>query len=183
MKFMNKLELVDKQEKKDKPENSRKIDYSLDADNGKIKWNADGRYPYRKKMKLLNYEQNKHELQIELLKAQSWIQDTKQRVVILFEGRDAAGKIANVTVMDDDPYDVDPTRLGSIRIRGSIFHGRWFPVTDHLVERRVDNAPGMVGPGSIGLSDDHTGGCTHHDCGCEVAAFMARHMTRDGWAA
>ena len=98
-------------------------------------------------------------------------------------GSIAVGKIANVTVIDDDPYDLDPTRLGSIRIRGSLFQGRWFPVADHLVERRVDNAPGMVASATLGLSGDHTDGCAHHDCGCEVAAFMARHMTSDGWAA
>ena len=90
---MSKLELVNqKRAEAEGPQKSREIDFNLDADNEVIKWNADGRYPYRKKMKLLDYEQNKHELQIELLKAQSWIKETKQRVVMLFEGRDAAGK-------------------------------------------------------------------------------------------
>jgi len=78
--------------KKGSPAKSREFDFNLDTDNGVIKWNADGCYPYRKKMKLLEYEQSKHELQIELLKVQSWIKETKQRVVIVFEGRDAAGK-------------------------------------------------------------------------------------------
>ncbi len=39
-----------------------------------------------------NYEKQKYRLQVELLKLQKWVQDTGQRVVILFEGRDAAGK-------------------------------------------------------------------------------------------
>jgi len=43
-------------------------------------------------MDVLDYERQKHELQIELLKLQNWVKDTKQRVVIIFEGRDAAGK-------------------------------------------------------------------------------------------
>jgi hypothetical protein len=47
MKFMSKLELVNKQLKDDAPDQPRQIDFRLDADNGKIKWNADGRYPYR----------------------------------------------------------------------------------------------------------------------------------------
>lgn len=38
------------------------------------------------------YEQEKYALQIELLKLQYWVQDTGSRIVILFEGRDAAGK-------------------------------------------------------------------------------------------
>lgn len=49
-------------------------------------------YPYAKKMKLGEYETIKHLLQIELLKMQSWVKSRGERVVILFEGRDAAGK-------------------------------------------------------------------------------------------
>jgi polyphosphate kinase 2 len=39
-----------------------------------------------------NYEKQKYQLQVELLKLQAWVRETGQRVVILFEGRDAAGK-------------------------------------------------------------------------------------------
>ena len=49
-------------------------------------------YPYDKKMTRAEYEQTKRALQIELLKMQSWIKETGQKVVVLFEGRDAAGK-------------------------------------------------------------------------------------------
>ena len=38
------------------------------------------------------YEEQKYQLQVELLKLQAWVKETGQRVVILFEGRDAAGK-------------------------------------------------------------------------------------------
>lgn len=38
------------------------------------------------------YEREKRQLQIELLKFQAWVKETGQRVVIVFEGRDAAGK-------------------------------------------------------------------------------------------
>ncbi len=51
-----------------------------------------GEYPYTKKLRRREYEKRKAELQVELLKAQGWIKDTGKRVVILFEGRDAAGK-------------------------------------------------------------------------------------------
>lgn len=50
------------------------------------------RYPYRNRMRRLEYEKAKHELQIELLKVQNWVKETGQRIVVLFEGRDAAGK-------------------------------------------------------------------------------------------
>ena len=51
-----------------------------------------GEYPYPKKMGRKEYEAEKAALQAELLKVQAWLQDTGQKVVVLFEGRDAAGK-------------------------------------------------------------------------------------------
>ena len=38
------------------------------------------------------YKKEKHRLQIELLKLQEWVVNTSQRIAIVFEGRDAAGK-------------------------------------------------------------------------------------------
>ena len=52
----------------------------------------EGGYPYRFKMLRRDYEREKFVLQTELLKLQSWVKEAGQRVVILFEGRDAAGK-------------------------------------------------------------------------------------------
>ena len=49
-------------------------------------------YPYDKKMKRRSYEAQKRLLQVELLKLQRWVQDEGERLVLLFEGRDAAGK-------------------------------------------------------------------------------------------
>jgi polyphosphate kinase 2 len=49
-------------------------------------------YPYANLMSRKSYEQQKYQLQVELLKLQAWTKDTGQRVVIIFEGRDAAGK-------------------------------------------------------------------------------------------
>ncbi len=49
-------------------------------------------YPYSEKMKGKDYEKEMDELQIELVKMQAWIKATGQRIAILFEGRDAAGK-------------------------------------------------------------------------------------------
>ena len=49
-------------------------------------------YPYRNRIQRKQYEAEKKKLQIELLKVQNWVKDTGQRIVLLFEGRDAAGK-------------------------------------------------------------------------------------------
>ena len=49
-------------------------------------------YPYRNRLRRKSYEKQKYNLQVELLKLQHWVKETGARVVILFEGRDAAGK-------------------------------------------------------------------------------------------
>lgn len=51
-----------------------------------------GGYPYDEKLKRKDYEETIEALQIELVKAQNWMQATGARVLALFEGRDAAGK-------------------------------------------------------------------------------------------
>lgn len=53
---------------------------------------ADANYPYKTKMGRDEYEDSKQQLQIELLKMQGWVKETGQKVVVLCEGRDAAGK-------------------------------------------------------------------------------------------
>ena len=49
-------------------------------------------YPYDERLDREEYDHQKRLLQIELLKLQDWVKDTGERLVILFEGRDAAGK-------------------------------------------------------------------------------------------
>jgi len=51
-----------------------------------------GEFPYRSRLSEKFYLQHMAPLQVELLKAQSWVKETGQRIVVLFEGRDAAGK-------------------------------------------------------------------------------------------
>jgi predicted amidohydrolase YtcJ len=38
------------------------------------------------------------------------------------------GKLANFTVLADDPYAVEPERLNDIPVLGTVYEGRWFPV-------------------------------------------------------
>jgi len=53
-------------------------------------WRQD--HPYDVLMTVEEYEREKRLLQVELLRAQSWIQGSGQRLVVTFDGRDAAGK-------------------------------------------------------------------------------------------
>jgi polyphosphate kinase len=78
--------------------------FSLEADNedldDPVLVGADGKrvdtwrenYPYEERLDRAEYEWQKRQLQVELLKMQEWVQDTRQRVAVIFEGRDAAGK-------------------------------------------------------------------------------------------
>ena len=71
-----------------------------DDDDDPVLLNADGSpvdtwredYPYDERMPRHEYDQHKRLLQIELLKLQNWCKSTGERLLILFEGRDAAGK-------------------------------------------------------------------------------------------
>ena len=49
-------------------------------------------YPYQERMSRHDYDHEKRLMQIELLKLQNWIKAAGERLVVLFEGRDAAGK-------------------------------------------------------------------------------------------
>jgi polyphosphate kinase 2 len=51
-----------------------------------------GEYPYETRLREKAYLAHMAELQVELLKAQGWVRSTGERIVVLFEGRDAAGK-------------------------------------------------------------------------------------------
>jgi polyphosphate kinase 2 len=51
-----------------------------------------GEYPYQTQIRTKDYETAMAELQVELLKAQKWVKESGERIVMLFEGRDAAGK-------------------------------------------------------------------------------------------
>jgi polyphosphate kinase 2 len=64
----------------------------LSPDEELVKDWREGGYPYKNLMQRRNYERQKYRLQVELLKLQAWVKETGQKVVILFEGRDAAGK-------------------------------------------------------------------------------------------
>ena len=75
------------------------LDESDDEDEPVLRW-KDGRlvdtwregYPYDQRMARADYEADKRFLQIELLRLQNWVKEAGLRIVIVFEGRDAAGK-------------------------------------------------------------------------------------------
>ena len=57
----------------------------------------DPSYPYPKRMDRSEYEAQLAALQIELVKFHAWVRDTGQRIAVIFEGRDAAGKGGSIS--------------------------------------------------------------------------------------
>ncbi len=84
-----------------------------------------GRYPYPRRMGARLYEAEKARLQAELLKVQIWAQDTGQKFVILFEGRDAAGKGGTIKRFMEH---LNPryARVVALTKPGERENGQWF---------------------------------------------------------
>ena len=79
--------------------------YAFDIDDPKLPDWVDkraltsGGYPYDEKMDQKEYEETLERLQIELVKLQYWQQATGKRLLLLFEGRDAAGKGGTISAV------------------------------------------------------------------------------------
>ncbi|MEZ5705408.1 MAG: polyphosphate kinase 2 [Burkholderiaceae bacterium] len=84
-----------------------------------------GAYPYKNLLSRRVYEANKYLLQVELLKLQAWVKETGQRVVILFEGRDAAGKGGTIKrVMEH--LNPRGARVVALEKPSDIERGQWY---------------------------------------------------------
>ena len=64
---------------------------SINVEN-RIRYFRENLYPYAERMKNREYNALKMPLQVELVKLQNWVREVGERIIILFEGRDAAGK-------------------------------------------------------------------------------------------
>jgi polyphosphate kinase 2 len=84
-----------------------------------------GEYPYKAKMKRADYERRKAKLQAELLKVQLWAQETGQRFVLLFEGRDAAGKGGTIKRFTEH-LNPRAARVVALNKPSDVQRGQWF---------------------------------------------------------
>lgn len=85
----------------------------------------EGGYPYKNLMSRKNYEKTKYQLQVELLKLQAWVKETGQRVVILFEGRDAAGKGGTIKRMMEH-LNPRGARVVALEKPSEVERGQWY---------------------------------------------------------
>jgi polyphosphate kinase len=85
----------------------------------------EGGYPYRNLLSRRSYEKQKYRLQVELLKLQAWVKETGQRVVILFEGRDAAGKGGTIKRLMEH-LNPRGARVVALEKPSEIERGQWY---------------------------------------------------------
>ena len=92
-------------------------------------------------------------------------------------GSIAPGKIANFTVLDQDPLTVEPLKLNDIPIWGTVFEGRIFPVP---AGAKQEGKSGQLTRGRDPLLRGHEekGGDSHAGCPCEVARMVAKAVSR-----
>ena len=86
-------------------------------------WRED--YPYDERLDRDTYEDEKYQLQIELLKFQYWSQNTGGKHVILFEGRDAAGKGGSIKAFSEN-LNPRGARVVALPKPTEIEAGQWY---------------------------------------------------------
>ena len=91
-------------------------------------------YPYEERMSRRLYEAEKEKLQIELLKVQSWVKDSGQRIVSLFEGRDAAGKGGTIKRFMEH-LNPRGARIVALEKPTEVERGQWY------FQRYIQNLP------------------------------------------
>nr|WP_321443111.1 polyphosphate kinase 2 [uncultured Cohaesibacter sp.] len=84
-----------------------------------------GDYPYGKKLKRSKYEDELEKLQIELVKLQEWVRQSGERIVVVFEGRDAAGKGGSIKRLTEytNPRHV---RVVAMSKPSDVEQGQWY---------------------------------------------------------
>jgi len=91
-------------------------------------------YPHTERMPRKAYEQELHNLQIELVKLQAWAKETGARVAIVFEGRDAAGKGGTIKRFREN-LNPRGARLVALSKPSDVEKSQWY------FQRYIDHLP------------------------------------------
>jgi polyphosphate kinase 2 len=113
---------------------SLKVPTNLSADDELAPNWRSGVYPYKYLMTRKNYERQKYQLQVELLKLQSWVKATGQKLIILFEGRDAAGKGGTIKRFMEH-MNPRGSRVVALEKPSEVERGQWY------FQRYVEHLP------------------------------------------
>jgi polyphosphate kinase 2 len=82
-------------------------------------------YPYEEKMGRDEYEKHKRLLQIELVKLQKWVKLNDKKMVMIFEGRDAAGKGSTIKRFTEH-LNPRGARIVALEKPSIVEQGQWY---------------------------------------------------------
>ena len=91
----------------------------------RIRYFRENLYPYANKMDAREYEAEKLLLQVELVKLQNWIREVGERLIIVFEGRDAAGKGGTIRRFMEH-WNPRGARVVALDKPSSVERGQWY---------------------------------------------------------
>jgi polyphosphate kinase 2 len=91
-------------------------------------------YPYAKRMDRRTYTAQMAALQIELVRLQTWARDTGERIVVVFEGRDAAGKGGTISRFREN-LNPRHARVVALSKPSDVEIGQWY------FQRYIDQLP------------------------------------------
>lgn len=91
----------------------------------RIRYFRENLYPYAQRMRRKEYEELKLPLQVELVKLQNWMRDVGERLMILFEGRDAAGKGGTIRRFMEN-WNPRQARVVALDKPSDVERGQWY---------------------------------------------------------
>ncbi len=91
----------------------------------RVRYFRENAFPYSKRLGVEEYYKQKLPLQIELVKLQNWIKEAGERLIILFEGRDAAGKGGTITRFMEH-WNPRSARVVALDKPSDVEEGQWY---------------------------------------------------------
>lgn len=91
----------------------------------RVRYFRDNIYPYALQMSYEEYYEQKFPLQVELVKLQNWIRNSGERAILLFEGRDAAGKGGTIRRFMEH-WNPRSARVVALDKPSGVERGQWY---------------------------------------------------------
>ena len=91
----------------------------------RVRYFRENLFPYAYRMRRREYEAQKLPLQVELVKLQNWMRDAGERAIILFEGRDAAGKGGTIRRFMEH-WNPRTARVVALDKPSDVEQGQWY---------------------------------------------------------
>ena len=91
----------------------------------RVRYFRENIYPYARRLRSKEYYAHKFPLQVELVKLQNWVRESGERVIIIFEGRDAAGKGGTIRRFMEH-WNPRTARVVALDKPSDVERGQWY---------------------------------------------------------